>query len=485
MSKAKFLVLFLLAAQLCFSAWTQKLNISAADLTGKPVEKAQINIIYQKASQVSESDGLLSGETNAEGMFSAEISNRVQASESKTIQVRISTPYWAGETRKVQAGDFAAQQIRFTVPFRLSDVYVKVLSSRQAAVPGASVVISGKVPLRKATGADGRARFFFPSDFNFTGFVSFSNVSKRFTSQEIKSAEGRSTITVTLPPLEGEAMGSVVGEGRNGIAIAFVAMNGSAVEGSKVTFLFMGRNYSAYTDSNGVVGFLSDSAGPLNATIRQYEYDYAFPLNLTAGNSTAELELYHLLKVVSFTSLQDGDNCFRLTANVTDPRSSVPLRVRMFWYVNPKNMTALQANQTPSGLYAASTCIRSDSSVRLSAANRYDSAEATLNLTFTRPKGPAAAKPFNQTSLQPEKPKETDDMVVVAIVLLAACLLGAFFGRAYLSKSSRFMIEYVRRMSEDMEKRRHKMGVPPVRPLHPPGQQPPEEPPSEEQPPKA
>ncbi len=69
-------------------------------------------------------------------------------------------------------------------------------------------------------------------------------------------------------------------------------------------------------------------------------------------------------------------------------------------------------------------------------------------------------------------------MLVVAIVLLIGCMLGAFFGRAYLSISSRFMIEYVRRMHETMEKRRHK-GVPPVRPLQPGGQLPPQE----EQPP--
>jgi hypothetical protein len=66
-------------------------------------------------------------------------------------------------------------------------------------------------------------------------------------------------------------------------------------------------------------------------------------------------------------------------------------------------------------------------------------------------------------------------MVVVGIVLLAACLVAAFFARAYLSRSSRFMIEYLRKANEGILKRRKKPGIPQVQPI-PPQAQPPQQP---------
>jgi len=468
MSFTRNILILLLLSQLGFSLWTQPLNISVSDQNGKPVEKAQVTIFYQKASQVSENDGVLTGETNADGYFSAVISNRVPAATaSKNIQVRVSTNYWAGETRKLVANETEKKQLRFTVPFKLEDVYVRVLSSRQLPVKGANVVISGKVPLRKATGTDGKARFFFPSNFTFSGFASYSNASKTFASKEVKSADGRKTIDVTLPPLEGEILGSVAGTGKNSLGVAFLGFNDTALPDLKVLFEFDGKNYSVYTDQDGVAGFLSDKTGILNATIREYDYDFEYALNFSAGNNTTAVSAYHLLKVVSFNAAPDGDNCFRLLSNVSDPRPNISIRVKIFRYDGPQNVTLLKVNTTQSGLYYSDLCIRMDTPVRLTASNKYDVAEASLNLTFVRPKtGPVPSKPLNQSLFpgQQEKPKETDDMAVVAIVIGIVCLLSAFFARAYLARSSRFIVEYLRKTNDGIQKRRQKMGVPPVQP---------------------
>ena len=494
MSFTRNLLIILLLSQLGFSLWTQSLNISAVDQSGKPVEKAQVTVLYQKINQISENDGVLTGETNADGIFTGEITNRIPAATaSRNIQVRVSTNYWTGETRKLVANETEKKQLRFIVPFKLEDVYVKVLSSRQAPVKGAEVVISGKVPIKKATGADGNARFFFPQNFTFSGFISYSNTSKAFSSKQIVIADGKKTINMTLPPLDGETFGSVAGEGKNSLGIVFLGFNETPLPEKKVQFFFGGKNYTVYTDSDGVAGFLSDNTGILNVTIREYDYDFRYSLNLSSGNNTTSVSTYHLLQVVSFKSLPNGDNCFKLFANISDPRPTVPIRARMFKYEGPKNTTLLKVNVTEAGLYYSDLCIRMDTQVRLSASNKYDIAESALNLTFIRPQAPAPVKPTNQTGLLPgtaEEQEQSDDMIIVAVVLLVVCVSSAFFARAYLVRSSRFIVEYVRKTNDNMQKRRKKPGIPPLVPLSPyndaqppPQQGEPQQPPS--QPPAA
>lgn len=481
-SAAKNLIFVILFSQLCFSVWTQQLNISAIDLAGKPIENAQVSITYQKASQVSETDGLLTGQTNQYGYFYGTITNRVQAAfASNNIQVRISTSYWPGEMRKLQVNESLVLQPRFVVPVQLQTVYVKALSSRMEVVPGAQVVISGKSPFTRTTGKDGMARFFLPPDFNFTGFVSFSNVSRSFSSAEIVQADDKNVISVVLPPLQGEVVGSVAGKGQNALALRFLAINGTPLSNHQVGFSTRNDSYVLFTDQDGVAEFLSNGTGHLNVTIREYEYNYIYPMNLSAGNSSKTITLGRLLNV-SFYQLQDGANCFKLYANVTDPR---PLQLRVFMseYPQPKVATQLQVNASASGLYYSRLCIIANTPVRVSVSNRYEATDAFMNLSFTRPLSPAAPKLLNQ-SKSPSAPKQSgDDMVVVAMVIGLTCLLSAFFARAYLSRSSRFIIEYLRHLNGEIQKRRHKKpAVPPVvRP--PPGQQPPEEPPP--QPPAA
>jgi len=81
-------------------------------------------------------------------------------------------------------------------------------------------------------------------------------------------------------------------------------------------------------------------------------------------------------------------------------------------------------------------------------------------------------------------------MIIVAVVLLVVCVSSAFFARAYLVRSSRFIVEYVRKTNDNMQKRRKKPGIPPLVPLSPyndaqppPQQGEPQQPPS--QPPAA
>ena len=483
MSAAKNLIFAILFSQLCFSVWTQQLNISAIDLTGKPIENAQVSITYQMASQVSETDGLLTGQTNQYGYFYGTITNRVQAAfASSSIQVRISTSYWPGEMRKLQVNESSVLHPQFVVPVQLQTVYVKALSNRMEIVPGAQVVISGKSPFTKATGKDGMARFFLPPDSNFSGFVSFSNVSRSFSSGDIVQSEGKNVISVVLPPLEGEVAGSVAGKGESALALRFLAINGTPLSDHQVGFSTKNDSYVLFTDQDGVAEFLSNGTGLLNVTVREYEFNYIYPMNLSGGNRSKTITLGRLLNV-SFYQLQEGANCFKLYANVTDPRP-LQLRAFMFEYLQPKVATQLTVNDMTSGLYYSRICITANTPVRVSVANKYEVMDAFMNLTFTRPLSPAAPKPLNQSKTSASAPKQSgDDMAVVAIVIGVTCLLSAFFARAYLSRSSRFMIEYLRHLNGEIQKRRHKKpAVPPV--VQPPqGQQPPEEPPP--QPPAA
>ncbi|MEM4554963.1 MAG: hypothetical protein QXT25_03890 [Candidatus Anstonellaceae archaeon] len=464
-------LLLLVLSGLAFSLWTASLNISVVDLAGKPVDKAQVSVTYQKASQISETDGFISGETNPNGIFSAMLSNRVpEPHASRNIQVKVSTIYWQGETKKFTINESESRPILFVVPFRLEEYFVRVLSAKDEPVRGADVVIAGKIPIKKQTTSDGRARFLFPQNFSFSGYASYMNASTPFNSSSAAKIDNRTTIVVKLPPLEGEVMGSVAGSGKHSVAVVFLGLNGTALAEKRVSFSFEGKNYSLYTDSDGFAGFLYDKNGTLNITIREYDYDYRFSLNLTEGNNTTvELKLYPLLRIISADSAPKKQlNCFDLFANVSDPRN-LSLRVRML-AVQGQKQTALKVNNTSSSFFVSEVCITADTRIKITASNKYETAEAALNLSFVRPQ---MATPANlNMSSQQVKPKqqETDDMVVVAAVLFASTLAAFFFARAYLAQSARFIIEYIRKTKENLDKRRKKPQIPPAIPTPPPEQ---------------
>ncbi|MCX8196983.1 MAG: hypothetical protein N3G80_01565 [Candidatus Micrarchaeota archaeon] len=470
----RFAFLFALVAllPLSFCLWTAQINITVADLAGRPVDKAQVSVVYQKASQVSETDGLVSGETNQNGIFTAFLSNRVpEQAASRNIQVRVSTIYWQGETKKLTINESDIRPIRFVVPFRLEEFYVKVVSSKDEPVRGADVVISGKIPIKKQTGLDGRTRFFFPQNFSFAGYVVYMNSSIQFNSSAIKQIENKSTIVVKLPAFEGETIGSVAGSGKMNFSFSLLGLNGSALAERKVLLSFDGKNYTVYTDEDGAALFFYDKEGQLNLTVREYEHDYSFSFNLSNQTNATEIKLYPLLKIVrSGATPQKQVNCFTLFANVSDPRKNLSLRVRMLpQQGGQKASSVLKVNNTSSDFFVSEYCITSDTVIKIVASNKYESAEAFVNLTFVRPQAAGPAKANLTNPFQPAaKEQETDDMVVVAIVLLVSLAAASFFARAYIAQSARFIIEYLRKTRENIEKRRKKPQIPPLVPPPPP-----------------
>jgi len=82
----------LLLASASFAVWNYTLNVSVHDLNGNAVEGADVRIVYQKLSALSEDDGVLTGKTGAGGSFLAPLENKVpSASQSFRVEVAVST----------------------------------------------------------------------------------------------------------------------------------------------------------------------------------------------------------------------------------------------------------------------------------------------------------------------------------------------------------------------------------------------------------
>ena len=169
----------LLVISLGFSLWNQTLIINATDMHGLPLEAAQGSITYQKASSLSEDDGLLTGVTGENGLFSAPLENKVPAlQQSYKVKVTVYTSYWEGETRIMELNNSDPKtfingtdprNFTFMVPVELEQAYIEVLSSAHAPVSGADVVIAADAQLKRSTGERGGASFLLPKGMVFSG----------------------------------------------------------------------------------------------------------------------------------------------------------------------------------------------------------------------------------------------------------------------------------------------------------------------------
>ncbi|MCX8175234.1 MAG: hypothetical protein N3E51_03450 [Candidatus Micrarchaeota archaeon] len=460
-------VLFL--CQPAFSLWVQQLYVQAADLEGNPVERALVEVRFQNASAVSESDGSISGYTEPNGFFLANLSNIVPKDyEIRTFKVRVSTPYWEGEEKSGFAnGTYTL--LNFTVPVRLEKVVIWVVNSSNFGVENASVFLQDYGMLKR-TGKRGTALFLLPSGLQFSGYAAHGNLSKSFSSDELRKGADGDFIKVQLPQAPLPSWQSKSGSGIV-LRAVFFGQKGEILAGQAVRIFLEGNNSTVLTDESGAVEVRIPKAGAvLRLVAERNEYPYSFEF---AVNKSAEerLTLGNLLKINSFTAKPESQNCYVLLANITDPRLHLPLDVRMSRH-GPAAEAPLEVSLTPQGLFMGRICISSDTQVRLVAKNKYETAEEVVALAFVRPQ---PAKPASQAgnaswAQQGEKResgfggKEAGEAIlsVLALGIVVAFLSVFIFGRRYLGRAIRFISEYLRQIFQRLEKK--KPVPPPVQP---------------------
>lgn len=460
----------LLIISLGFSLWNQTLIINATDMHGLPLEAAQVSITYQKASSLSEDDGLLSGVTGKNGLFSAPLENKVPPlQQSYKVKVTVYTSYWEGETRIMELNNSDPQtfvngtdprNFTFMVPVELEQAYIEVLSSTHAPVSGADVVIAADAQLKRSTGGHGEASFLLPKGMVFSGTAAFGNLSKQFSTAEADESGGIKTITVVLP----ETPVAEPPSAASGLALTINFANGSSVAAHAFNYTFGGSTFTASTDSSGTATLALGAAGPLEIAIAQNEYDYRYTVDYS-GQKEHSITLQPLLQISSFYSEPDGADCYRVIANVSDPRITLPLDVKMERYGKLTNVT-LPVSGDAGGIFTSRLCIQAETKVVVRASNKYEAAGAVLALVpATGGFGPIApstpAKPAAPAKIS--TPVEVEKLFLPALLIgiLAGIVLAFVFARRYIYMVPRLVAQYLYKLIRDMRKTR---GKPPAGP---------------------
>jgi len=450
-----FALAILLSATLGFSLWNQTLIINATDMNGLPLEGAQVSIAYQKASSLSEDDGLLAGTTGENGLFAAPLENKVPPlQQSYKVKVTVYTSYWEGETRIMELNGTGPRNFTFMVPVELEQIYIEVLSSFHAPVSGADVVVAAGAQLKRSTGQLGEASFLLPKGVEFFGTAASGNLSKQFSTSEADASGGAKTITVVLPetPVSEPVPGAA-----SGLALTISLANGSVAAAHAFNYTFGGSTYAASTDSSGTAMLVLGADGPLEIAIAQNEYDYHYAIDYT-GQPSRTITLQPLLQISSFHSEPDGADCYRVIANVSDPRTSLPLDVKMERYGKLTNVT-LPVTGEAGGIFTSRLCIQGETKVTVRASNKYEAAGAVLVLTpNTGGFGPIAptgpAKPVQPATPQKVFQSEVLFLPALLIGILAGIVLAFVFARRYVVRIPNLVAQYLYKLIRDMRKTR-------------------------------
>ncbi|VVB99696.1 Bacterial Ig-like domain (group 1) [uncultured archaeon] len=455
------LSLFILLAQPCFSLWNQSIGVYANDSAGAAVKGANVAIVFQNASALADNDGLITGVTGADGHFYANLTNIVPpAYENRNYSVELSTYYWKGETKVASAGGSGAASFSFTVPFELRQLGVKVSDAEGIAVDGAHVYLENGTDVLQsgATGATGVALFSVPYGIPVAGYASYGGVSQIFNGSENGSAID---IYVQLPARIAPPGGNAAGSGGSVLTLTVMGKEGTRLPGQPVQFSYNGSNTTAYADSNGLVSYSINGSGNVSVASGRYEYVYR-EIYSVSGNTSKTLLLGHLLAINSFDKTPDGTGCYKLFVNVTDPRNNLPIDVRISRYGPAANLS-LPIAPDENGLLVSRICITEDTQVKAVAVNKYDSAEAVLDLPYLKAQPPVKNVTITgaKTVISAQQQGELDENILgaVAVALVIGFFLALVFARRYLAQIFRFISEYLRLMYENIVRKRR--GMPP------------------------
>jgi len=328
---------------------------------------------------------------------------------------------------------------------------------------GAVLTISIPITLQKNTGSFGEALLWFPPGTNFSGIAQYGNLSKAFTSAEVDSSGSRRTLTVKLP--EKPEAAPVVAGVASSLQLTLRLANGSAGAGRHIGVDFGSSHYDITTGSNGIAALSLNGTGPASVSILEdeYAYNYVFSVN---GPTAQEIDLAPLLHVNSFVSIPDGEGCYRVVANITDPRTSLPLDVKIQRF-EAETSVSLPVSGEAGGLFSSRLCIKAQTMVTVSVSNKYEAAGAVLTIVpgSSGPVGPVAIPGITEPAPAPKpqgKPIAPETLFLPALLLgiLAGLVLAAIFARRYIYQIPRFIAEYLHKTLRDMQRKRPPMQPP-------------------------
>ena len=358
-------VLFLLiSAQPLFSLWSQGVNVTVVDSAGMPVKYADVLITYQKSVPFGAPDGRAQGQTGDGGSFYAMLSNSIpSAQENRTYSIAVSTYYWKGSTTAFEADSSGQRGISIPIPFELESVQVRATPVEDLP-PGAQATIYG-TDVSEHFNASGVAVLRVPEGLKFSGYVIADGFSKLFSTDNAPvDKDGHRTIDVLLSGTL-QPSGDIPASAQRIIAqVAFFGPDGEPFANQPVNYFYRGKQQTAMTGPDGVAGFDGFAGFPINISVvaDEYEYDTLYVPN-ESGLGT--IRMPRLLTIAVFSPVKEGDNCYRVIANVSDPRKQLPLAVS--FTSSDQSSPNLTSSIDESGRFFARMCIKQDTTVTISA----------------------------------------------------------------------------------------------------------------------
>jgi len=398
------------------------------DAAGNPVENADVSFSYQLSKSFSDSDGQLSGKTNLSGTYFANLTNVVgEGIENRLIRISISHYYGGNITINETAGSDPAEvkQIVYVVPFSVATLEVKVASANGTPIRGASVYLEG-LGVKKYTDASGIAAFQVARGRAASGAVTYEGKAYPF------SASGNGSMLAASVVVPEEVAIAEPGVAAS-LALQFVWEDGAPLAGLPVKFSYMGQGYPTQTDSGGMASFSTPQPGSeVNVTFTKNEIDYALSY-LLANNRSETVKLGPSLKINSFYAVSQDENCFRLVANVSDPRAQLPIQVKMV-KITPYANSTLPVSIEEGGVFSSSLCISYSVKAKFFVWNKYDFRESDiLELKYSPPKPKLVFAPVEEKKDEEANEKVSFDDVLLAVATFA--VIGAFLGIVIAGKS--------------------------------------------------
>lgn len=437
---AIFAFFMLLASQPAFALWSQVVHVTVVDANNVPVKYASVTILYQKSAPDSTADGREQGQTDEEGSFSAALSNSVPSSqEKKSYSVSISTYYWAGSNSQFEVDNSGQKNLRLPIPFELENVTIRA-SPPENLPPSSQATIYGS-PVSEPF-LNGASVLSVPKGLRFSGYVvSGANRKLFFSDSASADKEGHRSISVIIPDSWQPDTGQGPQQAKRIIApLTFFSPDGVPFANQPITYYYRGRQQTSTTDANGQASFDAFSGIPINMTmvVDEHELSIVYTPNSSMPDT---IRLPHLLAIEPLVPTREGENCYRITVNVSDPRKQLPLQVG-FTSNDGKTTSNLTASTDELGRLFVRPCVKSNTTISVRASNKYDVAEASVNLEYS----PASQGGPSSPALLPDNKKQTENFFLWALVAVGLAILAGvvFFAKSRLGGSFSFMLNYLR-----------------------------------------
>ena len=330
------------------------------------------------------------------------------------------------------------------MPFTLQAFAVRTFDIENWTMENVTITISG-TDFRRTTGIDGLAKFSLPSGTVFSGFVFYDNkLISHFSSTDIST--NTKELDLSLPLLSPRHEIDAALHGKIVFHLFFTDVNSTLLIGQNASFSYLGKTTDFIIGSSSTI-ITAEKNGTLDISLTKYDYTFHFIYNITLQNGTnssfvqngtnlffvenetnfdfnTTISLYRLLNINTFQAVKESENCFSVIANISDPRTTIPLNVRMTKATvdAPTIYSEVQTTLNDAGLYNFPICIKSHTMMKIVASNRYESQEKSVQLTYVPPLPPQP----------PSKPADTTKdlyLSVCAVIVLISFILFYVYGR--------------------------------------------------------